>query len=209
LHSPFLQVWTKLIFQLLCLSDVCGLGFALDPHTANQKLKLLNLKHVINVEREEPYSEHRDRFDSCPQVLCSSGLTRSCYWEVDWTRRVNIAACYKIISRKEDQGDCFFGENEWSWNMRISDGRYSFRHKGLKSGAEFLCRHTSPKSSQKAEDSGRVGVFLDYEGGFLSFYEVLSNGDRFHLHTFSSSFTQPLFPGFGLWSGSAVSLVEK
>uniref|UniRef100_A0A3B3ZHT6 B30.2/SPRY domain-containing protein n=1 Tax=Periophthalmus magnuspinnatus TaxID=409849 RepID=A0A3B3ZHT6_9GOBI len=183
---------------------------ALDSNTANQNLKLLDPKNVKHVEREEPYSEHRDRFDSCPQVLCSSGLTGSCYWEVQWNgKMVYIAACYKIISRKEDQGDCFFGENEWSWNMRISDGRYSFRHNGLKSGAEFHCHHTSAKSSsQEAEYSGRVGVFLDYEGGFLSFYEVLSNGDRFHLHTFSSTFTEPLFPGFGLWSGSSVSLVK-
>ncbi|KAJ0037171.1 hypothetical protein NL108_018733 [Boleophthalmus pectinirostris] len=163
-----------------------------------------------HVEKEESYYEHRGRFDSCPQVLCSSGLTGSCYWEVVWNGRlVYIAASYKYISRKEDQGECLFGETESSWNMRISNGRYSFRHNGLKSEAEFLCCHSSPKSSnQKAEYSGRVGVFLDHEGGFLSFYEIFPNGDMFHLHTFNSTFTEPLFPGFGLWSGSSVSLVN-
>ncbi|KAJ0015554.1 hypothetical protein NQD34_009174 [Periophthalmus magnuspinnatus] len=81
---------------------------ALDSNTANQNLKLLDPKNVKHVEREEPYSEHRDRFDSCPQVLCSSGLTGSCYWEVQWNgKMVYIAACYKIISRKKTKGTVF------------------------------------------------------------------------------------------------------
>uniref|UniRef100_A0AAV2MME9 FISNA domain-containing protein n=1 Tax=Knipowitschia caucasica TaxID=637954 RepID=A0AAV2MME9_KNICA len=57
--------------------------------------------------------------------------------------------------------------------------------------------------------SCRVSVFLDSEAGSLSFYEVLSDGELFHLHTFTSSFSEPVFPGFGLRSeGSSVSVVD-
>ncbi|KAK7944389.1 hypothetical protein WMY93_000117 [Mugilogobius chulae] len=47
---------------------------------------------------------------------------------------------------------------------------------------------------------GRVSVLLDTEAGSLSFYHVDSDGKLFHLHTSSCSFTEPLFPGFGLIS---------
>uniref|UniRef100_A0AAV2MMV7 Uncharacterized protein n=1 Tax=Knipowitschia caucasica TaxID=637954 RepID=A0AAV2MMV7_KNICA len=57
--------------------------------------------------------------------------------------------------------------------------------------------------------SCRVSVFLDSEAGSLSFYEVLSDGELSHLHTFTSSFSEPVFPGFGLeYEGSSVSVVD-
>uniref|UniRef100_A0AAV2LSC4 FISNA domain-containing protein n=1 Tax=Knipowitschia caucasica TaxID=637954 RepID=A0AAV2LSC4_KNICA len=57
--------------------------------------------------------------------------------------------------------------------------------------------------------SCRVCVFLDSEAGSLSFYEVVSDGELFHLHTFTSSFSEPVFPGFRLWSdGCSVSVVD-
>uniref|UniRef100_A0AAV2JF81 FISNA domain-containing protein n=1 Tax=Knipowitschia caucasica TaxID=637954 RepID=A0AAV2JF81_KNICA len=57
--------------------------------------------------------------------------------------------------------------------------------------------------------SCRVSVFLDSEAGSLSFYQVRSDGELFHLHTVTSSFSEPVFPGFGLGSeGSSVSVVD-
>uniref|UniRef100_A0AAV2JZ46 FISNA domain-containing protein n=1 Tax=Knipowitschia caucasica TaxID=637954 RepID=A0AAV2JZ46_KNICA len=57
--------------------------------------------------------------------------------------------------------------------------------------------------------SCRVSVFLDSEAGSLSFYEVVSDGELFHLHTFTSSFSEPVFPGFGLeHERSSVSVVD-
>lgn len=57
--------------------------------------------------------------------------------------------------------------------------------------------------------SGRVGVYLDWEGGALSFYEV-SNGGRSHLYTFKTTFTEELLPGFEMeFSGGAVSVERR
>lgn len=51
-------------------------------------------------------------------------------------------------------------------------------------------------------------VYLDFPAGSLSFYTV-APGTTTHLHTFSATFTEALFAGFGLWSdrpGSSLSL---
>ncbi|XP_078101575.1 stonustoxin subunit alpha-like [Sander vitreus] len=54
--------------------------------------------------------------------------------------------------------------------------------------------------------SGRVAVYVDCPAGSLSFYTV-SSDSLILLHTFNTTFTQPLYPGFGFWSpGSSVSL---
>ncbi|CAL8389705.1 unnamed protein product [Boreogadus saida] len=59
---------------------------------------------------------------------------------------------------------------------------------------------------------GRIGVYLHQSAGILSFYNVSpdvggSSGKRTHIHTFHSTFTQDLYPGFMLYgSDSTVSL---
>uniref|UniRef100_UPI003AAB35A6 protein NLRC3-like n=1 Tax=Centroberyx gerrardi TaxID=166262 RepID=UPI003AAB35A6 len=44
--------------------------------------------------------------------------------------------------------------------------------------------------------SNRVAVYLDWSAGSLSFYRV-SSDTLIHLHTFHSTFTEPLYPAFG------------
>uniref|UniRef100_A0AAV2LNA0 Uncharacterized protein n=1 Tax=Knipowitschia caucasica TaxID=637954 RepID=A0AAV2LNA0_KNICA len=71
--------------------------------------------------------------------------------------------------------------------------------------------HTNLKLSDnnkksRSSSSGTVGVFVDCPAGSLSFYTVSSEG-LIHLHTFSSTFSQSLVPGFWLLDeGSSVSL---
>uniref|UniRef100_A0AAV2LQ29 Uncharacterized protein n=1 Tax=Knipowitschia caucasica TaxID=637954 RepID=A0AAV2LQ29_KNICA len=71
--------------------------------------------------------------------------------------------------------------------------------------------HTNLKLSDNnkkswSSSSGTVGVFVDCPAGSLSFYTV-SSERLIHLHTFSSTFSQSLVPGFRLRTeGSSVSL---
>uniref|UniRef100_A0AAV2JWG0 Zinc transporter ZIP6 n=1 Tax=Knipowitschia caucasica TaxID=637954 RepID=A0AAV2JWG0_KNICA len=54
-------------------------------------------------------------------------------------------------------------------------------------------------SYSSAGPCGRVSVFLDPDAGSLSFFHLRSDGELSHIHTCTSSLTEPLFPGFGLW----------
>ncbi|XP_070692122.1 NACHT, LRR and PYD domains-containing protein 12-like [Pempheris klunzingeri] len=67
---------------------------------------------------------------------------------------------------------------------------------------------SSSSSSSSSPVSPRVGVYVDCPAGTLSFYRV-SADELVHLHTYSTTFTQPLYPGFSLgpdWFGSSVAL---
>ncbi|XP_044232301.1 NLR family CARD domain-containing protein 3-like [Thunnus albacares] len=175
----------------------------LDTNTVNRELKLSdNDRKVTCVGEDQSYPDHPDRFDFWPQLLCRNGLTGRCYWEVEWRGRVYISVTYRRISRKGDSDDCLFGFNDQSWCLRCSDDGYSVRHNKTVTSIPS----SSSSSSSSSSVSNRVAVYVDCPAGTLSFYRV-SSDTLIHLHTFNTTFTQPLYPGFRLWSlGSSVSL---
>ncbi|XP_075950953.1 NACHT, LRR and PYD domains-containing protein 3-like isoform X3 [Anarhichas minor] len=175
----------------------------LDTNTVNRNLKLSdNNRKVTGVEEVQSYPDHPDRFDFYPQLLCRTGLTGRCYWEVEWRGRVNISVSYRGISRRGDSYDCWFGRNDQSWSLWCSGGGYYVRHNKTTTPSS-----SSSFSSSSSSSSGRVAVYVDWPAGSLSFYRV-SSDTLIHLHTFNTTFTEPLYPGFGFWfrSGSSVSL---
>ncbi|XP_075995078.1 protein NLRC3-like isoform X5 [Genypterus blacodes] len=176
---------------------VCELE--LDPNTVHRKLKLSdNNRKVTYVREKQPHPDHPERFDGlCPQLLCRNGLTGRCYWEVKWRGDVDISVSYRGIRRKGDGRESWFGENNQSWMLRCSDGHsYSVWHNNSSMSLSV------PGSSSVPH---RVGVYLDCPAGTLSFYSV--SDSLMHLHTFTTTFTQPLYAGFGLWDfDSSVTL---
>ncbi|XP_028254489.1 NACHT, LRR and PYD domains-containing protein 12-like, partial [Parambassis ranga] len=162
-----------------------------DTNSVYTKLKLSdnNRKVTCVREEEEPYPDHPDRFDRYPQLLCRNVLTGRCYWEVEWRGGVNISVSYRRIRRKGLSDDCRFGGNNQSWSLICTDGGYSVWHNDI---------DTSISSSSV---SHRAAVYVDCPAGTLSFYRV-SSDTLIHLHTFSTTFTQPLHAGFGLNPGS-------
>ncbi|XP_047211273.1 protein NLRC3-like [Girardinichthys multiradiatus] len=167
----------------------------IDTNTVNRNLQLSeDNRKVTHVEELQSYLDHTDRFDYWPQLLCSDGLTGRCYWEVEWRGYVFISVSYRTITRKGDSYDCWFGYNNQSWSLSSSDGGYSVLHNN---------RITSIHSFSSI--SNRVAVYVDCPAGILSFYRVSSNS-LIHLHTFNTTFTEPLYPGFWISSGSSVFL---
>ncbi|XP_055022861.1 protein NLRC3-like [Boleophthalmus pectinirostris] len=169
----------------------------LDPNTANRNLKLSdNYKKVTHVTEEQPYPDHQDRFDYWEQILCSTGLTGRCYWEVQWSGWVYISVSYRRIRRKGRGDDSLFGHNDQSWSLECSKVGFSVHHNNKQTRL--------PQSWSSS--SGRVAVFVDCPAGSLSFYTV-SSDQLTHLHTFNTTFTHTLLPGFWLPSyDSSVSL---
>ncbi|KAJ8361733.1 hypothetical protein AAFF_G00429420, partial [Aldrovandia affinis] len=174
----------------------------LDPNTAHRRLSLSEGDRKVTRGRErQPYPHHQERFEGRPQVLCREGLSERCYWEAEWSVEEGrgwavIGVAYKGISRgghwRGFGFDSPLGFDETSWSLHCSNDRYTAWHKGN------ITRMPAPSSC-------RVGVYLDWPAGTLSFYSV-SSDTLTHLHTYHSTFTEPLYPGFGVYSTGSVSL---
>ncbi|XP_027138471.1 NACHT, LRR and PYD domains-containing protein 12 isoform X5 [Larimichthys crocea] len=175
-----------------------------DTNTVNKYLKLSdNNRKVTLVTKNEPYPDHPERFNYC-QLLCGDGLTGRCYWEVEWRGRAYVSVSYRGIRRI----GAWFGENDQSWSLSCSDvDGYSVWHNNTRT---FILPSSSFFSSSSISSSSsvshRVAVYVDCPAGSLSFYRVCSD-TLIHLHTFNTTFTEPLYPGFGLLPyGSSVLL---
>uniref|UniRef100_A0A674MAS9 B30.2/SPRY domain-containing protein n=1 Tax=Takifugu rubripes TaxID=31033 RepID=A0A674MAS9_TAKRU len=174
---------------------------SVDTNTVHRSIQVSNNRVMRAVAEDQPYPAHPERFEDCPQLLCSNSLTGRCYWEVEWTGRVHISVAYKKIRRHGSSPQSWFGENQQSWSLLCSDRGYSVLHNNKRV-------HLLTFSST---DPQRVAVYVNYPAGTVTFYRIITN-TPVHVHTFKATFTEPLFPGFGfgLWSwflpGSSVHL---
>ncbi|XP_053471050.1 E3 ubiquitin-protein ligase TRIM16-like [Ictalurus furcatus] len=169
----------------------------LDPSTAHHYVILSEKNRAVTAsEREQQYSDHPERFDSYKQVLCKESLCGRCYWEVEWSGfGVYISVSYKDIRRKGEGSECGFGCNNQSWSLWCSSSSFCFYH-------------NDNKTDLGVPSSSRIGVYVDHSAGSLSFYSVSDTMKL--LHRVHTTFTQPLYAGFGLYwlFGSTVRLCD-
>ncbi|XP_076588690.1 NLR family CARD domain-containing protein 3-like [Chaetodon auriga] len=160
----------------------------MDLNTAHSQLILSeDNKKMTRMETAQPYPDTPERFTDWGQVLCKEGLSDRSYWEAEWTEEwTGIGVAYKGISRKAKGNDSVLGYNDQSWTLRYCKGKYTawYNKNGETIPAPYF-------------DCKRVGVFLDWSAGVLSFYAV-SSTTMTHLHTFHTDFSEPLYPGFRL-----------
>lgn len=107
------------------------------------------------------------------------------YWEVD----VSCLHLWAVgVSYSCQQGSVLcsgLGRNDLSWALHYSRNR-----------RQFCAHHDCLQFT--FSDSGlpaRVGVYLDIDSGFLSFYDAISIE---HLYTFYCDIQAPVFPAFCL-----------
>ncbi|MBN3311610.1 TRI47 protein, partial [Atractosteus spatula] len=160
---------------------------SLFPGTGNRKAAL---------KRDtQPYSDHPQRFDCLPQVLCKEPLSGGCYyWEVEWSGEgASIGIAYKGMKRSGYGDSCRIGYNKKSWSLFCSDSSYSARHD--KDPVEINAPYCS-----------RIGVLLDHGAGTLSFYSVSDTMSL--IHRFKATFNEPVYAGFWVWYESAVTICQ-
>ncbi|XP_017297527.1 stonustoxin subunit alpha [Kryptolebias marmoratus] len=166
-------------------SGPCDL--TLDPNTACSYLLLSDGDTKATFGKWQGYPENSERFNPYPQVLCSQGLKERHYFEVEWSsgsnNEVGVGLAYRNIPRKGDAEHCGFGYNNLSWYFGISNNY-------------LRAFHDNKPWTGNVPSGGcnRIGVYLDWSGGALTFYRVSSNGLTL-LYTFKDTFTAPLFPG--------------
>ncbi|KAM5126760.1 uncharacterized protein ACMZJ9_021147 [Mantella aurantiaca] len=161
----------------------------LDVNTADNKLRISDDRKTVSwshIKQNRP--ETPERFQYCYQVLSSRSFSSGRhYWEVDvggsdgWT----VGMCYSSIGRRG--GKLRIGYNKKSWGLFRSNNQYEMKND---SNGIPLPDNIS---------SNRVRIELDYEAGRISFYD-LCDPIR-HLHTFTTTFTEPLHAGICVWRG--------
>ncbi|XP_014896386.1 protein NLRC3-like isoform X2 [Poecilia latipinna] len=166
-------------------------SLTLDSNSAHKKLLLSDgSRKVTWVEKEQPYPDHTERFDRRLQVLCEQGLQQRCYFEVELVEPCAIGLTYRSIGRKGDGEDCRLGMNDKSWCKICSEeGCYIIHNSNSVFVSSLRC--------------SRVGVYLDWEAGSISFYKV-SHDNLTHLHTSKPiTFREPLYPAVELFPHSS------
>ncbi|XP_073485091.1 nuclear factor 7, ovary-like [Aquarana catesbeiana] len=159
----------------------------LDEDTAHTNVALsYDKKTAINTGPYQLRLDSKERFMDYNQVLGSRSFSSGRhYWEVDLQKSNNwiIGMCYASIDR--DGGDSLIGRNDVSWGL----GRKGSKYKAVHDKNETELHDIVPGK--------RVRVYLDYEAGQISFY---MGAPLRHLHTFTATFTEPLYAVLGVYS---------
>ncbi|KAM6960402.1 bloodthirsty-related gene family, member 12 [Tautogolabrus adspersus] len=153
----------------------------LDPATAQKNLTVSeDGRQVRYEERKASHSEGPKRFSPALFVLGREGLgSGRHYWEVDVSRKTAWTLGLTSNSARR-KGEIKLSPNGGYWCLWLKNGEV----KALESSRLPLQTPSLP---------GKVGIFLDYEGGHISFYDVKA---RLHLYTFSHAFNEGLYPIF-------------
>ncbi|XP_020031289.1 E3 ubiquitin-protein ligase TRIM11 isoform X3 [Castor canadensis] len=130
----------------------------LDPDTANPELVLSeDRRSVQRGEQRQALPDSPERFDPGPCVLGKERFTSGRhYWEVEVGDRASwaLGVCRENVNRKE-KGELSAGNGFW---ILVFLGSYY--------------TSTEPAFSPLRDPPRRVGIFLDYEAGRLSFYSA-------------------------------------
>lgn len=173
---------------------------SMDSNTVNGIIQLSAGNRVAtNNGTVQRYPDHPERFDCWPQVLCKESVCGRAYWEVEWSGSagVGLSLSYNTIGRKGRGDDSKFGCSDQSINLYCSPTKYALWDKNKK---------TKISVNTSKIKSSRLGVYVDYSAGIVSFFSI---SDKMRLiYIFPTTFTQPVYPGFRVYFGSAVKLCE-
>uniref|UniRef100_A0A3Q4MDZ0 B30.2/SPRY domain-containing protein n=1 Tax=Neolamprologus brichardi TaxID=32507 RepID=A0A3Q4MDZ0_NEOBR len=182
-------------FLLYIFLPTVACGLTLDPDTAHRNLALsadrkavLGSKRPILHSRWEVFPSSPEVYYKWEQVLCTQGLTGLRFWEVEWKGTVSIGVTYKAGPNKGPD-ESWHGGNDRSWILLCKDNHYSAWHN---------YKMTKIRLPRRPVGFQKVGVFLDWPAGILSFFDI-SSDTPLHLHTFFCRFTEPLYPALWFW----------
>lgn len=155
---------------------------SLSAKTAHPALSVTDdRKKVRHTDKLQEVSENPKRFDRVANILAKESFSFGrFYWEVEVGEKIewNLGVVRQSINRKGKFTVC---PNNGFWTL------------SLKASGQYQA-NTSPVTNLALDHRPkRVGVFLDYTEGRVSFYCSESGA---HIYTFTGKFTDRLHPFF-------------
>ncbi|XP_023149443.2 E3 ubiquitin-protein ligase TRIM7 [Amphiprion ocellaris] len=159
-----------------------ALDVTLDCNTAHPRLVLSeDMKSVRCADKHQLLPDNPERFDRVVCVLGREAITSGKhYWEVevggktDW----DLGVAKQSINRK---GKIEYTPSNGYWFLSLRDkNKYAFR---TEPSTDVNLNHRPHK----------IGIFVDFEKGQVSFYNVDA---RIHIYTFNVTFSESVFPFF-------------
>ncbi|KAM6985363.1 E3 ubiquitin-protein ligase TRIM69 [Aplochiton taeniatus] len=152
--------------------------------TANPWLSLTSSLTCVRYQTfNHAVQDNPHRFNAALSLLGSQGFTHGRhYWEIEvysstvWT----VGVARESVSRK---GVIKALPANGFWTLSLSYG------------IQYMAGTSPPTVLALEEPLARIGVYLDYKRGLVSFYNAES---MTHLYTFRESFTETLYPYFNL-----------
>uniref|UniRef100_A0A096MBK0 Tripartite motif-containing protein 7-like n=1 Tax=Poecilia formosa TaxID=48698 RepID=A0A096MBK0_POEFO len=159
-----------------------ALNVTLDSNTAHPRLVLSeDLKSVWCGDRHHHVPDTPERFDRVVCVLGREAISHGKhYWEVEVNGKTDwdLGVARQSVNRK---GKIDYTPNNGFWFLSLRDKhKYAFRSEPCTDVEMNLRPH-------------KIGIFVDYEKGEVSFYNVDA---KVHIYTFHDIFTENLFPFF-------------
>ncbi|XP_066577886.1 E3 ubiquitin-protein ligase TRIM39 [Amia ocellicauda] len=162
----------------------CAVDVTLDPNTASPWLILSeDGKQVRDGDKRQALPANPERFDHVVSVLGKEGFSSGrLYWEVEVGEKTewDLGVARESINRK---GDITYIPEDGYWIVWLRNGNMR----------EYEALDDPPVCLPLSLKPWTVGVFVDYEGGQVSFYNVEA---RSHIYTFTDTFTEKLYPYF-------------
>ncbi|XP_070783146.1 neoverrucotoxin subunit beta-like [Enoplosus armatus] len=158
----------------------------LDPNTLHPALTLSEDNKSAESGKPKLSPEHAERFESYQQVMCKKALSGRHYWELEWSGLVRAGVSYRGIMRKTWAVEGSLGHSDKSW---------VFDHYP-KSGYHYIYKGNTVAVSVPTPGFKKLGIYLDWPAGTLSFYMVYSTYRVKHLHTVHNQFNEAVYAAF-------------
>ncbi|XP_078407667.1 nuclear factor 7, ovary-like [Cetorhinus maximus] len=170
------KVWKRMLQIIQTVPE----AYIFDHLTAHPHLEIsTNRRSVIPRHEALPVDYSNGRFDTSLCVLGTEAIsTGKHYWEVTVNKKAkwDLGVAYSSVPR---HGDIFYRPSRGIWCLTLRDG---YRYEACDEHDIQLEVHRNP---------GRIGIYVDYEGGVVSFFDAETMQ---MLHAFRTHFTDQLLP---------------